>query len=223
VRASSIVLSVVLVGACAGRVSAQPVMRADVTGIIAWLNANKSGLSDYNDWYNRSAYGGVSGGWFWTDHLKSEIEAGASSPAELYAYGAIDINGVRAYLNSEYRFSTRRIAASQHYQFLHNAWAHPHAGIGVDVTWERTERSDEPVFVFDNVTRTTRLVQPEADRDPTTRVLVRPFAELGVKAYMSRRVFVRTDMRLLFRGRVDEVLFRFGVGVDLGVASTSRQ
>lgn len=198
-------------------------MRGDVTGIIAWLNANKSGLSEYNDWYNRSAYGGVSGGWFWTDHLKSEIEAGASSPAELYAYRPLDINGVRTYINSEYRFSTRRIAASQHYQFLHNAWAHPHAGIGVDVTWERTERSDEPVFVFDNVTRTTRLVRPEADADPTTRVLVRPFAELGVKAYMSRRVFFRTDMRLLFKGRVDEVLFRFGVGVDLGVVSAAGQ
>jgi hypothetical protein len=31
---------------------------------------------------------------------------------------------------------------------------------------------------------------------------------------MSRRAFFRTDLRLTFRSRVDEVLMRFGFGVD---------
>ena len=215
-RASSVLLSAVLVAASTVRATAQPLARADVTGIIAWLNANKSGLTDYNNWYNRSAYGGASAGWFWTDHLKTEIEAGVSSAAELYAAEPIDIDGVRTYTTSEYRFSTRRVAVSQQYQFLHNAWVHPHAGAGADVTWERTERSDDPVFTFDQATRATRIVRPAFTAEPTTRVVVRPFAEIGLKAYMSRQVFFRADMRMLFQGRLDEVLFRFGVGVDIG-------
>jgi hypothetical protein len=196
--------------------SAQPLVRADVTGLIAWLNANKSGLSEYNDWYNRSAYGGVSGGWYWTDHHKTEVDVGASSPAELYAATPIDLNGARTYIYSEYRFSTRRIAISQRYQFMRNVWVHPHVGMGLDVTWERTERTDEPVFTSDPVTHLTKIARPEFTAEPETDVRYRPFAEIGLKAYMSRAVFFRTDMRLVFHGGLDELLLRFGVGVDVG-------
>jgi len=224
VRANRFVLSAALILGFAVETSAQPLTRADFTAVLAWLNANKSGLSDYNNWYNRSAYGGASVGWFWTDHLKTELDIGASSPAELYASKALEIGGVHTYTNSEYQFSTRRIAVSQHYQFLHNVWVHPHAGLGLDVTWERTEREDAPVFTYDVQARTNRLLRPAFTAPVTTRVLYRPFAEIGFKAYMSRTVFFRSDMRMVFHSRVDEVLFRFGVGVDVGVhPPSSRQ
>ena len=143
-----------------------------------------------------------------------------SSPADLYATKELEIDGVHTYTASEYRFSTRRIALNQQYQFLRNVWVHPHAGVGVDVTWERTEREDQPVFAFDQQTRTTRLVRPAFTAPVTRRVLYRPFAEIGFKAYMNRQVFFRADMRTVFRSGVDEVLFRFGVGVDLGTSSS---
>jgi hypothetical protein len=131
---------------------------------------------------------------------------------------------VHTYTNSEYRFSTRRIAVSQQYQFLHNAWVHPHAGLGLDVTWERTEREDAPVFTYDVQARTTRLLRPAFTAPVTTRVLYRPFAEIGFKAYMNRKVFFRADMRTVFHSGIDEVLFRFGVGVDVVAhPSSSRQ
>jgi outer membrane protein W len=221
VRAYSVVLSAVLTLGFTAQANAQPLVRADFTGIIAWLNVNKSGLTEYNDWYNRSAYGGASAGWFWTDHLRTEVDIGASSPAELYAARPVDLDGVRTYTYSEYRFSTRRIALSQQYQFLRNVWVHPHAGVGLDVTWERTERTDEPVFTFDSVTRATRIARPEFTAEPTTQVLYRPFAEIGFKAYMSRTVFFRADMRTVFHSGLDELLLRFGVGVDVGTRSSS--
>jgi outer membrane protein W len=221
VRAYSVVLSAVLTLGFTAQANAQPLVRADFTGIIAWLNVNKSGLTEYNDWYNRSAYGGAAAGWFWTDHLRTEVDIGASSPAELYAARPIDLDGVRTYTYSEYRFSTRRIALSQQYQFLRNVWVHPHVGVGLDVTWERTERTDEPVFTFDSVTRATKIARPEFTAEPTTQVLYRPFAEIGFKAYMSRTVFFRADMRTVFHSGLDELLLRFGVGVDVGTRSSS--
>ena len=157
---------------------AQPVARADVTAVLAWLNANKSGLSDYNDWYNRSAYGGASVGWFWTDHLKTELDFGASSPAELYATKELEIDGVHTYTASEYRFSTRRIAVNQQYQFLRNVWVHPHAGVGVDVTWERTEREDAAGIRLRSADpHDAARSRPAFTAPVTTRVLYRPFAE----------------------------------------------
>jgi hypothetical protein len=213
-RAYTILLAGTLAFTGAAPASAQPIARADVTGVVGWFNANKSDASSYNDWYNRSAYGGAVLGWYWTDHLKTEVEVGATTPAELYAAQTIDIEGQRTYASSEHRFSTRRFTAGQQYQFFRNAWAHPHAAVGVDLTWETHQQRVDPIVLFDQASRTTRVVQPARTIGPSTDVEVRPFAEIGTKLFLSRRGFFRTDLRLTFRGGVDEVLLRFGLGLD---------
>ena len=56
---------------------AGPVSRADLSVSAGWFNADKSELSSErngNDWYNHSLYGGGAFGWYWTDHLKTEVE-----------------------------------------------------------------------------------------------------------------------------------------------------
>jgi hypothetical protein len=214
VRAHTIILVGTLSFAVSAPSGAQPIARADVTGLVGWFNANKSELSSYNDWYNRSAFGGAILGWYWTDHLKTELELSATSPAELYAARTIDIAGRQAYTSSEHRFSTRRFTAGQQYQFFRNAWAHPHVAAGVDLTWETHEQRDDPVFVFESTSPTMRVIEPARTIGPSTALEVRPFAEVGTKLYLSRRAFFRTDLRMTFRGGVDEVLVRCGFGVD---------
>jgi hypothetical protein len=214
VRADTIILVGTLSLPAPALAGAQPVARADAAGTVGWFNADKSGLSSYNDWYNRSAYGGATFGWYWTDHLKTELELGATSAAELYATRTIDIEGQRTYLSSEHRFNTRRLVAGQQYQFFRNAWAHPHIAAGVDLTWETHEQRDEPIVLFDSVSRITRVVQPARATDPSTHLQVRPFAEVGTKLYISPRGFFRTDIRVTFGGGAEEVLLRFGFGVD---------
>ena len=102
--------------------------RADVSGSLGWLNADKSELDaerSRNDWYNRSVYGGASFGWYWTDHLKTEIEGGVSSAADLLVYTPTVIDGRQATLYSTHRFSTSRLAIGQQYQFYRNVWVPP--------------------------------------------------------------------------------------------------
>ena len=70
------------------------------------------------------------------------------------------------------------------------------------------------VLLYDQVSRTTRLVQPARTIGESTELEIRPFAEIGAKLYLSQRGFFRSDLRLTFRGGVDEVLLRFGAGVD---------
>ena len=136
-----------------------PVSRADFTGTLGWLSADKGELNSAsyaNDWYNRSVYAGAGFGWYWTDHWKTEIEAGISSSAELNVYTSAVIDRRPTTVNSTYEFGTRRLAIGQHYQFFRNAWFHPFAGAGLDLTWEQIDQTDD-VFA----------PQPAAVRVPT--------------------------------------------------------
>jgi outer membrane protein W len=193
---------------------AQPLANGDVTTELAWLNVRAVKDSSYNEWYHRSAYGSVAAGWYWTNHLKSEIEVGASTAAELYAATTVQIDGRTHYISSRYRFTTKRIVATQHYQFYENAWVHPYVGIGIDGTWESRDQHDNPLYVYDSVTHTTHVERPAQDRPRSRRFDVRPVADAGAKFYVNRRAFFRTDMRMVIDGGIDEVLFRFGFGVD---------
>ena len=213
-RANAILLGAGLAFAGVVPAGAQVSAGADATGVIGWFSANQSELSDYDDWYHRSAYGGAILGWYWTDHLKTEVELGATSPGELYAVQTIDVAGQRAYGSSEHRFSTRRFTAGQQYQFFRNAWVHPHVAAGADLTWETHQQRDDPIVLYDQASRTSRLVRQARTIGPSTDLSVRPFAEIGTKLYLSRRGFFRTDLRLTFSDGIDEVLLRLGLGVD---------
>ena len=212
-RAHALLLAGTFALASAAPAVAQPLPRADLTGVVGWFNAGKSDINTYDQWYH-SAYGGAGIGWYWTEHLKTEVELGATASGELYGVQTIEIDGHQAYVSSRHRFSTRRITAGQQYQFLHNAWVHPHAAAGVDVIWETDHHEDDPIAIFDQASRTSRVVQPALTIGPVTDLRVRPFAELGAKLYLSRRAFVRTDLRLTFHDGVDEVLLRVGLGID---------
>jgi outer membrane protein W len=186
-----------------------PVSQADVSGTLGWLSGDKSELESYGgsgDWYNRSLYGGLGFGWYWTDHWKTDIEGGISSSAELQTYSPAMIDGRTVSIRSTYGFATRRLAIGQQYQFYRNVWFHPFAGAGIDLTWEQTERADE---IYSSLP-----VRPGTPYPTHTDLLTRPFATFGFKAYVTPRSFVRTDMKLVFHKGVDEVLLRFGMGVD---------
>ena len=85
---------------------------------------------------------------------------------------------------------------------------------GLDIARESRTEAYEPLIVYDPILRTSRLLAPARTEGPTHRTVVRPFGEIGFKAYMTRRSFFTTDMRLMARGGIDEVLFRLGFGMD---------
>jgi hypothetical protein len=79
-------------------------------------------------------------------------------------------------------------------------------GVGVDVTWKTIDRTDD---YFSGSPTRPPLVYPQR-----TEVLTRPFAVAGFKAYMTPRMFWRTDIRMTFDGGPDEFVMRFGIGKD---------
>ena len=57
--------------------------RADAHVTIGWQNLHKPQPEggSYNDWLNAIFYGGAGAGWYWNDHLKTQIDFGAGTRA----------------------------------------------------------------------------------------------------------------------------------------------
>lgn len=193
-----------------------PIARWDLTGTVGWFNADKGDATSesYNEWYNSSLYGGIAAGWYWTDNHKTELDFAATTVGDIYTATPVVVGAQLTYTNSRQFFTTRKLALSQQYQAYRNAWFHPHVAAGVDLTWETSREERSPVIVYDSAARTSREVLPARTIGPDVDLIVRPFAAVGFKAYVTQRAFFRSDLRFTFERGVDEVLLRFGFGVD---------
>jgi outer membrane protein with beta-barrel domain len=192
-----------------------PIVRADAAGSLGWFNAKESIGPDDDDWYSRSALGSAFGGWYWTDHLKTEIEAGGSTRASLYGYTTRFENNQPVFTSTRAEYSTRRVAVSQHYQFFRNTWFHPFVGGGVDLIWTTSESEQLTSYPYVSGPGSPRLPDERHVHPESTDFDVHPFALVGYKAYFNQWVFFRNDLRLTLDGGVNEVAIRFGIGVDV--------
>ena len=195
-----------------------PLNRADVHFVLGWQNLHMPQPVEErygNDWINGIFFGGAGAGWYWTDNLKTQVDFGGGTKGHQYRYEPIIVGGQQtSSVLSRLTVQQQSVAIAQHYQFFRNQWFHPHVGGGVDIARETTREAYDPVFFFDPVLRVSRQITPPRGEGPEHRVVARPFGEAGFKAYMTRKAFFTSDMRLMFKGGIDEVLFRFGFGVD---------
>lgn len=193
---------------------AAPIMRGDVHAVVGWQNLRDHAARDhYNDWVNDIFYGGAGAGWYWNDHLKTQVDFGAGTRGDIYSYRDVVIGGVPTIEPLRRRTQQASLAIGQHYQFFRNQWFHPHVGAGLDFARRSNVEEYQPVTVYDSVSRTARVVSGERT-ERSTDFSTRTFVETGFKAYMTRKSFFTSDARVLFRSGFDEVLFRFGFGVD---------
>jgi hypothetical protein len=68
--------------------------------------------------------------------------------------------------------------------------------------------------VYDPTLRVPLETRPARTYPRETPRHTRPFAGFGFKSYMTPRSFFRSDVKLVFRDGIDEVLLRLGFGVD---------
>lgn len=187
---------------------------ADLQFELGWQNLHKdlpSGLvGPHDQWLNGIFYGGAGVGWYWNDHLKTQVDGGAGTRATQYLYS----QNSTSFESSRVHIREANLSVSQQYQFFRNEWFHPHVGAGLEFARETKVTDHDPIYVYDSIGRISREVVP-AHTDPAAhRFIARPFVEVGFKAYMTRRAFFLGDSRVLVRSGIDEVLFRCGFGVD---------
>jgi len=192
--------------------------RNDVTVSTGLINAQYRQTADIYDRWHGSVFGGINFGRYWTDHYKTEVEAGWLSTAESHSYELVQIGPDRAYVQSQYVFKDLRLSFSQSVQFGRNQWIHPFLGAGVDIDYLRTSE-DRPaqistVFASSVSARDNRSVSIQGLRERETAVRAVPFAKGGFKIYVSDRAFLVQEFKLGFTDRVDHVLWKTGVGID---------
>lgn len=195
-----------------------PLRRGDAAAYVGWFGGNKSELNVYEDWYKRTWHRSLSAGYYWTEHLKTELDFSGTTRGRLYGRPIpVETPVGVGITNPLYEFSTKSLTLVQQYQFGRNAWFHPTVGGGLALTWETERERYPPVYITTrgaNGTTTTRVVQPEREEGPETTLRAGALATAGFKAYMSERTFFRSDLRVTFGRKVDDVAVRFGFGID---------
>lgn len=170
--------------------------------------------TDYDNWDHSVTHGDAGIGWYWTDHLKTEVEVNAHTQADFYQYGPFATGGQTAYRSSVVHVQSSGIGVTQLYQFFHNTWVHPYVGAGFDVRRETMNEDIDPVVVYDYALQRPRTLEGGGHVGPRVSYELRPVIVAGLKVYFSERAFFRSDLRVDLRQHENEVVVRVGLGVD---------
>ena len=199
-----------------------PLARTDLTASIGSFSAKRAEASEFDQW-THSLFTSVGGGYYWTDHLKTELGVASIGRAEVY--GSESAGVPASPLSSmylEHAYQGFAVSVGQSYQFGRNAQFHPFLAAGVDIERQRheIERPAQSVAIYSRsplnpqaVDVTGRIPIPALTRTETA-VMLSPYASAGFKAYFTERGFFRTDLKVGARSGIDRVIWRAGFGVD---------
>jgi hypothetical protein len=205
--------------AVAQATSSEPVAAAreaafDAAGYAAWFRVNRGGIGGetFRDWFTTPRVSlGI--GHYWTEHLKTEAEFAITGQGNLVSFEELESEpGISRYLYRDHTYSVSTTVAGAGLAVPTQRLGPSVSRAGIDIDWERrtvetslqvSDNRTEPVFTVVTLPRETR-----------TEVVPRAVAVAGLKAYLTRNAFFRTDVRASFRESVDQVAWRFGIGLD---------
>lgn len=204
-----------------------PLPTRDVAAYVGHLDVSRTPDADpyYYPSRLRTVLGTAGAGFYWTEHVKTEIEVGRTSEGRTSGSRAVSVPGVPAgyRIYTVNQTITTLLSVSQSYQFFHNAWFHPFVTAGADVGWERVrvqipEQRYYPPPVFGPTGTAPQTLPsipiPAGPDEVEHRVTTRLFGGAGFKAYLSQRAFFRTDLRIGAMSEMRAGHFRVGFGVD---------
>ena len=172
--------------------------RVDVAANLGWEGVSKLELQDATDYDTGVA--GVSVGYFWTPHLKTEVGVARSGRGQLYQTELLEMRGLLpVYRTTQHTYDAVVISPAATYQFLRNQWVHPFVSGGAHIVRERHE-----ALAFE-----TRQLTDD------TAVSAVAFVGGGLKIFVSERAFIRTDIRTtLAEPDTRRMSWTAGFGVD---------
>jgi hypothetical protein len=184
----------------------------DAVIAIGW-SGSEHHFQDQKRWHG-SLLVGLSVGHYWTDHLKTEVEASWNAPGESERYETIERQGGFTYALTDYRAHDIRVGVGQVYQFGRNEWVHPYVGVGIDAVrrHQAIDRAQQSRTVYVQ-NRTIPVVIPAASERKAT-VFAEPFVKTGLKMYATEKMFFNTELKVGIKRNVDHVVWKIGMGFD---------
>ena len=185
----------------------------DASIAIGWSGSDFQ-LQSYDRWRG-GVLAAATAGHYWTDHVKTEIEAAWTTPGTDQIYEDFAYTGAPTYAVSDHTARDVRLGITHIYQFGRNAWVHPFVGAGVDLVRRaaRTDRREQTRSVYLPPNRTTPVVIPPA-HERRTDVFGQAVLKTGLKMYATERAFFNTELKVGIREDVDHVVWKVGFGVD---------
>ena len=152
-------------------------------------------------------------GRYWTTHVKTEVAVGTSTRWTYFASEAYPLPGVPtpayAYIDVERQLVS--VGPAVTWQFRENTFMHPFVSGGVKLGMRREHREARSSTI--RVGSLNYPVPPIDER--TTTVTARPFVAAGFKSYVSRSVYVRTEVRGAFASDgLRQLALGLGMGMD---------
>jgi hypothetical protein len=185
---------------------------SDAIVSIGWGGAEHD-RRDQVGWQS-SVLVGLRGGHYWTDHVKTEIEASWSSPGTHQLYDNIERDGGYTYVISDYQSHDVRVGFAQLYQFGRNQWVHPYVGVGADVVRRAATIDRQPQSRTIFLQNRSMPIDFPALNERATKVFAQAVLKTGVKMYVAEKVFFDTELKFGFRRDVDHLVWKLGMGVD---------
>ncbi len=200
---------------CPGSLDAQTLIppRLDTSGTVGWFAHDRDvreGQVYDDDTQHRWVFAGDVG-WYWTEHLKSEIGISATTTGSSF---------VLVPIAAPARATTRTPAAVV---AVANRGSLPSRSISLATTpgYIRTSAPGSQCCGKPRVSSSTQPpfappglpLPPPAPADTATRV--KPVVSAGLKAYISPRAFFRADILISPWTTSRDVTVRAGIGVDL--------
>ena len=156
---------------------------------------------------------GLSGGHYWTDHLKTEVEASWNSPQKHEVYETIERQGGYTYALSDYRAheyesawrSCTSSAATS--GFIRTSASAPTCS---PRDFTRAPAAVETVFIQN---RNVPVDIPGVS-ERKTMVFAQAVLKTGVKMYVGEKTFFNTELKFGVRRDIDHVVWKIGMGVD---------
>jgi opacity protein-like surface antigen len=197
------------------QIDAPRVPRNDVTLSTGWVGTRQRHFDTYTRW-SGSLFGGLNVGHYWTDNLKTDVEAGWLSTTRSHPYETITLGTDRGYVQSDYVRKDLKLSVSQIVQFGRHAWVHPFLGAGVELDYLRTteDRAPQEVTVYGTSGSQGRRVLIPGIHEQETNTRAVPFGKGGFKIYLSDRTFVVQEFKVGLTSGFDHVLWKTGVGID---------
>jgi hypothetical protein len=188
----------------------------DAAAYVAWFGGNRGGVGGdtYRDWYS-TLLGSAGVGYYWTEHLKTEVELAVTGRENLVSSEnqRLDTFATR-YVYRDHNYQVRTLSIVQSYQFLHNAWVHPFLGAGLDLDWEERTVDGRVQIIRSSPGGVAGFSSEPLPREARTLLIPRGVVVAGFKGYLVRHGFFRMDLRASLAKGLDQVAWRFGFGWD---------
>ena len=171
----------------------------------------------YNDWYSEGRYA-ASVGYYWTEHLKTELEFAHSGEGSRYIQDFAQVPGVGFVqpISIEAFHRLQQTSARVVWQFGDNRWVHPYVNAGYVFDAER-RRFHSPVQYYypgDPRTRPPVLVRPELNSDRSYDYRSGVSLGAGSKFYVSPKAYINTGLQWTVAQPARTVTVLGGLGVE---------